>query len=132
MIRDPNVKKLGNVLICFLLGLASFGFGAFLLFQKPKGFVKIPAVISHVEVIEAGEETEGKTTVQYSYEGKEYEAIIDAYSSGYKEGKEISIYIDPADPQEAVIADTLLPALLVFSSGLVAWGFGVLYLARRN
>lgn len=94
-------------LLCFILmGVLSLGFGSYLLFFQNRGYVKTTAVIDHVDKTFTGydednhEEYDYQVYVNFTVDGTDYQAQSDYYQNGYDAGKEITIYYNPANPQQ--------------------------------
>ena len=51
MFRNPNIRRLRNVLSCFMIGLICLVIGLVVMLHRPKGFVKTEALkaVSSVE-----------------------------------------------------------------------------------
>ena len=98
------MKKRTLVLFLLILGLVVTGAGIYTTFFEKKGFVETTAVIDRIEEEETGTDEDGHTTytyhvfVRYTVDGKEYYSESDFFAGNYKEGKEIKIFYDPADP----------------------------------
>lgn len=57
--------------------------------------------------------------VSYTVEGKEYESILNSYSSGFYEGKEIEMYYDKDNPSKIGVKSLDLLILIFPGIGLI-------------
>lgn len=63
--------------------------------------VETQAVITEIETYRSGDDTHHSVWVEYEYDGKEYKDIrLNVYNSGMHVGKEITILVDPKNPQK--------------------------------
>lgn len=99
-----NKNRMLPVLILLVAGLIAGGLGCYMMFFEGKDYVETKAVIADVQEEEIGTDEDGLpeynyiVTVDYSVDGKSYSSELGYYQDGYVEGKEISIFYDPADP----------------------------------
>ena len=93
-------------LLFFLLGLATLCFGVYMRFFENNGYVKTTAIITQIDETYTGTDSDGHSEydydvyVDYTVDGKEYHGKSDLYQSNYEEGKEITIYYNPENPEE--------------------------------
>lgn len=67
-----------------------------------KNAVETRAVITDIQTYRSGDDTHHSVWVEYEYEGKVYKDIrLNEYNSGMYTGKEITILVDPKNPQKA-------------------------------
>ncbi|MBR2811989.1 MAG: DUF3592 domain-containing protein [Solobacterium sp.] len=94
------------LILFILMGLAVGAFGGYTAFFETRGFEKTTAVITRIDETFTGYDDDNNPEysydvyVDYTVDGKEYSGMSDYYSGSYEEGKEITIYYNPADPTE--------------------------------
>lgn len=91
-------------LILILIGISVIVFGIFYGKDRHENFVETTAVITRVEDVEEYD-SDGALVHSHNYycdftvNGREYKDIeVPGVAAGYKEGKEITILYDPANP----------------------------------
>ena len=110
-----------------LVGLAMIAFGVYLGFFQAQGYVRTTAVITRVEEDPDSvdpNEPQYIATVRYTVDGRDYTEKLDSSDPGYKQGKEIKIKYDPANPanvtrDSAGIAVYLMAAGALLSAAMV-------------
>lgn len=80
-----------------------------------------------IDTIESYRDSDGDTNhrvyVNYTYNGQQYNNVrINYYSSGMYEGKDITLYCDPKNPQRVVVQGADIFAFVIFL------GMGILFL----
>lgn len=110
--------------------------------KAPDGYVKITGIIDHIT-----EERDYVTDtwnhhafVRYTYGGIEYINELDAFVGQMKEGMEIEMYVNPADPNKITLNGTALLGnnIWIFSvvcyacSVAILGGYGIYLLVKKN
>lgn len=77
------------------------------------------AVISNIYRVDEGSDYHYDVFVKYTVDGKEYDSELGSYNSSMREGQEVAILYDPADPV------TIVPAgnsqlIYFYVSGVIA------------
>lgn len=121
-----QLKKLIAVIILLVGGAVFIVFGATSV-KELRDFKQIPAVVSHIEREWTpngdGTDTEEiKIFVTYTVDGQEYTEELQNTKTGYKQGDEITVLYNPADPT-VVSGATKTMTVIQFAVG------GVLILA---
>ncbi len=118
-------RKLGWLML-ILIGIALIVFGVLYGKDKHENYLETTAVISRVE---SREEFGADDTVEtvytyfmdYTVDGKEYKDVeVPGGSGSYKEGKEITILYDPADPSKVALPYSALANVLMYVGGGLA------------
>ena len=106
----PVIKARAKHISFFILigGLVMIALGIYLGFFQSNGFEKTTAVITRVEKVD--EET-SRATATYTVNGRTYTEVLDSFSPSWKEGKEITVKYDPADPS---VVHAYTPGLTVY------------------
>ena len=104
------------VLIAFVVVLSVLSSG------HPKDWNETTGVIRKIETeVEYGPGNERNETnhvyVEYTVDGKKYDRELGVYMPSYKEGMELKILVDPADPRSITAAD-IGPILRYFKIGI--------------
>lgn len=108
----------------FGLGIATlvsliFCIGGFLFTANAMSFkdnaIKIDATIVEIVTTGSGDDRSSTAIVGYKYNGKEYTCALHEYSSSMYKGKSQPIYIDPEQPEKAVIPGIRIILGLCFS-----------------
>ena len=122
------MRRVSRKLMALLMAVLFFAAGVFLIFlgfknsSQQKTFIPVTGVITRIEA-----ERRPGTTNEYDHrvfvkyrtaEGKEIETELGEYSASFKEGAEIALKYDPADPSN-VIAASGTSRIVLFIMGTV-------------
>lgn len=102
-------KKKSGVILVFsiflIVGIVFVAVGIGVLYSGirfRKNAVETRAVITDIQTHRSGDDTHHSVWVEYEYDGKVYKDVrLNEYNSGMYTGKEITILVDPKNPQKA-------------------------------
>ena len=100
---------------------------------KNSNYIETEAVVSKTELAqEAYTDEDGnyvdatyKVYVKYTVDGKEYETELGELS-GYKEGKKLTIYYNPSDPNQITQSKSLILPLIMIIAGIASLVAGIM------
>lgn len=125
MQKNKSVNMV-NILFAVVGGLF-FVIGAFLVISTLSFKANAEEVMALITQMRPYEDSDGDTSydvdVEYEYEGITFQATLDTYSSGMREGKWISILVNKDDPTDVVEPGTNLAIGIVF---MVLGGIAIL------
>ncbi len=84
---------------------------------------------SHYDTVNETTEYEYRVFVEFTVDGKTYNAELGEYAPGYTEGKEIDIKYNPENPNDIISASTFTTYLPVII-GVVALIIGIFFVIR--
>ncbi|MGN0393789.1 MAG: DUF3592 domain-containing protein, partial [Coprococcus sp.] len=123
-------NKNGESRVGKILGISFFATGvlmlviaivcAFFSWNTKKNSEKVIGTITEIYSIrEDGYNRNNGISVEYFYDGQEYEADISEYSSNMRVGRRISLYVNKKDPQRVRTSGLLfLPTLVLCCIGI--------------
>ena len=125
-------------LTLLLFGLFFLGIGVYVTFFLTRGYATTTGVIERVELVENTDARETADSyrpyVRYSVDGAIYHAWAGDSSSFYKEGQQIKIFYNPANPEQ-IYGSPGFVSIAVMAVGavcVVAWGAGRFKERRRG
>lgn len=98
-----------------VMGVLAIVFGVLLTSSRNGDFVETQAVIT--EIRSTGEDS-GEVYVSYTADGKEYNSLLDSYSTSYKVGDSLTVRYDPADPT-VIQTPAGIISFILFGAGAV-------------
>ena len=124
--RKNKSVNMANIIFAVVGGLF-FAIGAFLVISTISFKANAEEVMALITQMRPYEDSDGDTSydvdVEYEYEGITFQATLDTYSSGMREGKWISILVNKDDPTDVVEPGTNLAIGIVF---MVLGGIAIL------
>lgn len=124
--RKNKSVNMANILFAVVGGLF-FAIGAFLVISTISFKANAEEVMALITQMRPYEDSDGDTSydvdVEYEYEGITFQATLDTYSSGMREGKWIPILVNKDDPTDVVEPGTNLAIGVVF---MVLGGIAIL------
>ena len=132
--RYPIQSRQGRIIstIMLIAGLLFCIFGLYKSSQYARQedrLVSVTARIERIEVTGRGDRTRHDVYVSYTHEGKEYRDIhLNWYTSSMKEGKTLTLKVDPSDP--AVPIGNHGPIILL-AGGIQTLIAAILWVASR-
>ena len=115
--RKNKSVNMANIIFAVVGGLF-FAIGAFLVISTISFKANAEEVMALITQMRPYEDSDGDTSydvdVEYEYEGITFQATLDTYSSGMREGKWISILVNKDDPTDVVEPGTNLAIGIVF------------------
>ena len=125
-------------IIFIVIGLAVAGYGVYSQFFQTKGFEKTTAVIDRIDESYMGyndetmqDEYEYTTYVKYTVEGKEYTGKLNISDASFKEGQEVDVMYNPANPSE-MYSEPGITGFIMMVAGLVVAAGAVVMLIREG
>lgn len=116
--------RIKSIFITLICGIVFLGVGIFFTVRN-KNYVETTAVITDIQTRGAGDDEDHDVYVSYNVDGQEYSALSDTYSSTYFEGKEISVFYNPDNPQE-IHGDSKLLGIIMMAVGGVLMAITVI------
>ena len=126
-----NVKRLLNALVPVLFIAA----GIFLIVMGVKTthyhkvYKETTATIANIYRVDEGDDYHYDVFVKYTVDGKSYDSELGSYSSDMREGQEVSILYDSADPL-AIIPAGKGQVIYFFAAGVVCILLGAVAVIR--
>ena len=125
-------SQVARFLIPMGIILITFGIVMFLINIKNQNYIKTEAIVTRTELVEdAHTDADGtiiaatyKVYVKYTVDNFEYENELGELS-GYKEGKKVTIYYNPENPNEITESKSLILPIIIIISGLAAFIGGI-------
>lgn len=109
-----------------ILFILSFFFIAKTIEKKTENFVEIQSVICEID--KSGEEDHKSFIVQYSVDGKKYEADTNFYSSTMSLGDELAVRYNPNNPNEIFLSDYDFMGYIFYGLGGLFALLGIIFL----
>lgn len=135
-IIDPMAKFAITTLVVFVCA-AGWLVWAWAQGNQTYSWKPVPATVTNLDAEKPYNKeiaTTYLTTVTYSFDGQQYEAVI----RDYMLGPEVTIYVNPEDPQQVVpvqgptVFSLLIPCSLTIASGLFALVLGLIVLSPKD
>jgi len=99
MLFSRRIKKILGAILLVVLGIVMIVFSVCVINNtKNTAFVETPATITRIDTEWVGDESEHHVFVKYTYEGEDYSGELGSFTTGMKEGKEITILVDSENP----------------------------------
>ena len=109
------------------IGIVMIVFGIIMLSINTDNFIETTGrVISVTECpYEEGEVQQYDIEIRYTVDGKDYEAVLANQSGDYKNGDEIKLFYDPANPANTTNTKSKVLPLIMTGAGALVLVFGV-------
>ena len=126
-------SRVARFLIPAGIFLIVFGIVFFVISKKNQDYIETESTITKVE-LESEEYTNAdgehvdatySVTVKYTVDGKEYESELGGLGK-LKEGDKMTIYYNPADPNEITQTKSLIVPIIIIAVGIAALVGGIL------
>lgn len=118
-------------IIIACIGLVLFTTGLEIIYARAASYKNVVDTVGTITAIVSDRDS-NRVYVSYNVDGKEYESILNAYSSSFYEGKEIKIYYDKTSPKRIGMKSIDTVTTLIFPGiGLIILGIVVAKISRE-